>query len=81
MNITKELKEEIFGKFIILANHPTASHFIKKFITNFKSDEEAKDRITNIIKENFNNIVQNQNGNIIFFTILNVTNNNTGLEK
>jgi hypothetical protein len=56
----------------MLSNHPNGSIFIKKFTQFSKKDDEVKKRIINIIKENFNNLVQNQNGNIVFFTILNV---------
>jgi hypothetical protein len=71
-NITTEIKEQIYKKFTILANHPTGSNFIKKIITNFKKNAEVKQELTNLIKENFNHIVQNQYGNVVLLTILNV---------
>jgi hypothetical protein len=71
-NLIIDLKEEIYQRFTILANNPIGSNFIKKFITNFKKHEEVKLRLTNLIKENFNSIVQNQYGNIVLLTILNV---------
>mgnify|MGYP000432166967 CR=1 FL=1 len=70
--ITTDLLDTIYKYFVILANHPTSSNFIKKIITNFRKDDDIKTRIVSIIKDNFNNLVQNQNGNIVFLTILNV---------
>jgi hypothetical protein len=66
------LLDTIYKYFVILANHPTGSNFIKKIISNLKKDDDIKSLIVSIIKDNFNNLVQNQNGNIVFLTILNV---------
>jgi hypothetical protein len=66
-----DIHEVLLKNFVLLSNHVNAVNVIKALIT-FSKNEEVKKTILTKIMENFLNLVQNQNGNFVIQTVIEV---------